>query len=153
MLPKGYSRKNPNSFFTILSYSNNYSSMSSEEFRLDFVACRDLLRKRLTEAPARIQLVTGPRQVGKSTMLLELQRELDDCAIYAAADGPEAALPGFWQRLWQRAEEHAQVHGSAVLFIDEIQHIADWAARLKAEWDRVWRQRRRVHVVATGSSS
>ena len=41
----------------------------------------------------------------------------------------------------------------AVLLIDEIQHAADWARRLKAEWDRVRRRRLRIHVVATGSSA
>lgn len=127
--------------------------MYSKDFLLDFVACRDLLRQRLAEPPARIQLVTGPRQVGKTTMLLELSQELGERAIYVAADSPEAALPGFWRRLWQRAEDTATAQGSSVLFIDEIQHAADWAVQLKAEWDRLRRQRRQVHVVATGSSA
>ena len=140
--------------WTVQTYSNNYSSMVSSEFRLDFVACRDVLRQRLAEpAPTRIQLLTGPRQVGKTTLLLELERELGGRAIYAAADGPEAALPGFWERLWALAEETGKEHGSAVLLIDEIQHAADWAARLKAEWDRLRRRRQRLHVVATGSSA
>jgi hypothetical protein len=47
--------------------------MASEGFRLDFAGCREVLRGRLAEAaPARIQLLTGPRQVGKTTLLLEL---------------------------------------------------------------------------------
>jgi deoxyribodipyrimidine photolyase len=54
---------------TIRSWSNNYSSISSsEEFRLDFAACRDLLGQRLAEPPTRIQFITGPRQVGKTAM-------------------------------------------------------------------------------------
>lgn len=100
-----------------------------------------------------MQLLTGPRQVGKTTLLLELTRELGERAIYVAADGPEAALPGFWERLWTRAEETARAHASVVVLIDEIQHASDWAGRLKAEWDRMRRLRLRVHVVATGSSA
>ena len=61
---------------------------------LDFVQCRNRLLARLAEpAPGRIQLLSGPRQVGKTTLLLELARRLADDAIYAAADGPEGA-PG-----------------------------------------------------------
>lgn len=128
--------------------------MTDYAFRLDYRGCRDLLRQRLSEpAPGRIQLLTGPRQVGKTTLLLELAAELGDEAIYAAADGPEAALPGFWERLWTRAEQTAGSRGRVVLLIDEAQHLADWAERLKAEWDRLRRRRLKVHIVASGSSA
>src|SRR5882724_3510563 len=129
--------------------------MPADTSRLDYASCRETLRRRLAEsAPGRIQLVTGPRQVGKTTLLLELAAELGDRAIYVAADGPEAALPGFWERLWNRAEETAALRGrTKVVLVDEVQHLADWAARLKAEWDRLRRRRLPVHVVATGSSA
>ncbi len=43
------------------------------EFENDFGRCRRLLGERLREpAPGRIQLLTGPRQAGKTTLLLEL---------------------------------------------------------------------------------
>jgi predicted AAA+ superfamily ATPase len=129
--------------------------VSVDVSRLDYASCRETLRHRLAErAPGRIQLVTGPRQVGKTTLLLELAAELGERAIYVAADGPEAALPGFWERLWNRAEETAAVRGrTKVVLVDEVQHLPDWAARLKAEWDRLRRRRLPVHVVATGSSA
>jgi uncharacterized protein len=122
--------------------------------RLDYDECRDALRARLNEpAPGRIQLLTGPRQVGKTTLLLELAAELGDGAVYVAADGPETALPGSWERLWTRAAEAAAGRTKAYVLIDEVPHLADWAARLKAEWDRLRRRRLAVHVAATGSSS
>ncbi len=128
--------------------------MVSTEFRLDPVAARNLLRARLSEPPpGRIQLLVGPRQVGKTTLLLDLASELGDRAIYVAADGPEAALPGAWERLWARGEEAAARHGSCVLMIDEVQHLGDWAAKLKGEWDRIRRRSLGVHLVATGSSA
>ena len=69
--------------------------MIAEAYRLSYTECRDLLSHRLTEAaPARIQLLAGPRQVGKTTLLLELLQRFGDTAVYAAADSPEAALPG-----------------------------------------------------------
>jgi hypothetical protein len=67
------------------------------EFKSDYAPCRDLLLKRLQEpAPGRIQLLTGPRQVGKTTLLLEIAAQFGDAAVYAAGDEPDAALPGFW---------------------------------------------------------
>jgi hypothetical protein len=76
-----------------------------------------LLAKRLGEPPpTRIQLLAGPRQVGKTTLLLELAEHFGESAIYAAADGPEAALPGFWERTWTRAEVVAQQHNCAWSF-------------------------------------
>jgi hypothetical protein len=135
--------------------SKNYSIVTGNLSRLDYTGCREALRRRLAEpAPGRIQLVTGPRQVGKTTLLLALAAELGERATYIAADGPEAALPGFWERLWNRVEETAASRGGTnVVLIDEVQHLADWAARLKAEWDRLRRRRLPVHVVATGSSA
>lgn len=45
--------------------------MPSEGYRLGFRGCLDLLSSRLAEsAPSRIQLLAGPRQVGKTTLLL-----------------------------------------------------------------------------------
>jgi uncharacterized protein len=128
--------------------------MTSEEFRLDYVGCRALLSDRLAEKPpGRIQLLTGPRQVGKTTLLLELAEQLGEAAVYGAADGPEAAVPGFWERLWARVEEVATATGRAILFLDEAHLLPDWAARLKGEWDRLRRRRVPIHVVATGSSA
>jgi predicted AAA+ superfamily ATPase len=128
--------------------------MTESHFRLGYRACRALLEQRLAEpAPAHVQLLTGPRQVGKTTLLLDLARALGPAAHYAAADAPEAALPGFWERLWQRAEALASSHGRAAVLLDEVQYAPDWAARLKAEWDRLRRRHLPIHVVASGSSA
>lgn len=128
--------------------------MTEDEYRLSYHACREVLGKRLAErAPGRVQLLSGPRQVGKTTLLLELAERAGASAIYAAADAPEATLPGFWDRLWARAEETATARGRAVVLLDEAHLLLDWAARLKGAWDRIKRRKIPVHVVATGSSA
>lgn len=128
--------------------------MIEREDRLDYAGARRRLERRLAEpAPGRIQLLTGPRQVGKTTLLLELQRRHGGAALYAAADAPEAALPAFWERLFARAEAEARRRKKAYLLLDEVQSLPDWAARLKAEWDRIRRLGLSIHVVATGSSA
>ena len=118
-----------------------------------FADCRKVLVDRLREpAPGRIQLLTGPRQVGKTTLLLDLAAQFGDRAVYAAGDEPDAALPGFWERRWAEAEARAK-QGTAVLLLDEVHHLSDWAGRLKGEWDRARRRHINIHVVATGSSA
>jgi hypothetical protein len=118
-----------------------------------FAKCREMLLDRLKEpAPARIQILTGPRQVGKTTLLLEIAAQFGDRAVYAAGDDPDAALPGFWERCWADAEARAQ-RGPAVLLLDEVHQLSGWAARLKGHWDRNRRRLIPIHVVATGSSA
>jgi uncharacterized protein len=128
--------------------------MSAEDYRLSFHEAREILTRRLAEpAPGRIQLLAGPRQVGKTTLLLAVADRHGKGAIYAAADGPEAALPGFWERLWVRAAETASSEGRAIVLLDEAHLLHDWAVRLKGEWDRLRRKKLPIHVVATGSSA
>ena len=123
------------------------------EFENDFDHCRRQLAERLREpAPGRIQLLTGPRQVGKTTLLLQLARQFGETTVYMAGDDPDAALPGFWERCWAEAEARAQ-HGTAILLLDEIHHLPEWAARLKGQWDRLRRRQLPLHVVVTGSSA
>lgn len=124
-------------------------------FWLGYRDCEALLKERLDEpTPRHIQLLTGPRQVGKTTLLLAFADRYGDRALYVAADAPEATLPGFWEQLWARAEAIAAASNKpAVVLLDEVHMLPDWAQRLKAEWDRLRRQRSRIHILATGSSA
>jgi uncharacterized protein len=123
------------------------------EFSNDYAVCRKELLRRLQEpAPGRIQLLTGPRQVGKTTLLLEIAAQYGDAAVYAAGDEPDTALPGFWDRRWMDVEERAR-GGKAVLLLDEIHHLPDWAKRLKGRWDQLRRKHLPVHIIASGSSA
>ena len=127
--------------------------MPDKEFRLDYFVCRQLLLQRLHEpAPGRLQILTGPRQVGKTTLVLDLVEQFGAAARYVAGDDPQAGLPGFWERIWSDAEASCS-RGTGVLFIDEIQHIPNWSSRLKGQYDRLRRRKIPLHVVATGSSA
>src|SRR6266576_5429338 len=130
-----------------------YSRIIMPTFTGDYAPCRDLLLKRLREpAPSRIQLLTRPRQVGKTTLLLEIAAKFGDAAVYAAGDEPDAALPGFWERRRADAEVRAR-RATTVLLLDEIHYLGDWAKQLKGYWDHLRRQAIPVHIVATGSSA
>lgn len=135
-------------------YSNNYSTMTAGAIGGTYRECHRLLTERLAEpAPGQIQLLSGPRQVGKTTLILELAEQLGPRAIYSAADAPESALPGHWDRLFAQVESKAVADGLTVLFLDEAHLLHDWATRLKAWTDRLKRRKTPVHVVATGSSA
>ncbi len=111
------------------------------------------LRARFEEpAPAKIQLLSGPRQVGKTTLLLELARAWGAQALYVAGDAPEAQMPGWWDVQLQKAEQIAR-KGKALLLIDEIHYIHNWGRMLKHSHDRITREHIPLHVAATGSSS
>jgi uncharacterized protein len=118
-----------------------------------FVETRDTLRARLREpAPARIQLLTGPRQVGKTTILLDLAAAYGDNALYLAADAPEAAAPGWWLTQWQRAVRLART-GPSLLLIDEVHTLPHWSQLMKAAIDEVYRERLPLHLVLSGSAT
>jgi hypothetical protein len=53
------------------------------EIQNAYASCREMLLARPSEpAPARIQLLTGPRQVGKTTLLLETAARFGDQALW-----------------------------------------------------------------------
>lgn len=115
---------------------------------------RDLLAKRLAEpAPGRIQLLAGPRQVGKTTLLAEVAEQMGDLAVYAAADAPEAALPGFWEAASGPNRGEGR-HPGARHPPAGRSPPAQWLGRSAQK--RLGQLRRRktpVHIVASGSSA
>ena len=96
----------------------------------------------------------GPRQVGKTTLLLKIAARRPDRAVYATADAPEAVLPHWREAIWQRATALArQGPGPAVLLLDEVQHLPGWSSWIKARYDKLRRTGLPLHVVASGSLS
>jgi uncharacterized protein len=110
------------------------------------------LKRRLIEpAPGRLQVLTGPRQVGKTTLLLELSRALPN-TVYHAVDTPEAALPGWWEGVWRDVQARLK-NGPVVVLLDEIQYLAKWDRLAKAKADELQRTKAQVHLVLSGSSA
>lgn len=104
-----------------------------------------LLRARLDEAAPLIQVLLGPRQVGKTTVLKAI---LPAHAVYETADSPVPLPASVIDALWDRAEA---VRGERpVLAIDEIQKISGWSEVVKKRWDT---RKQPIKVVLTGSSS
>lgn len=96
-------------------------------------------------------MLLGPRQVGKTTLLLGLMDQVPN-AIYRAADSPEAAMVGWWETTWRDVIERAD-RETAVVVLDEIQYLDGWERLVKAKVDELRRKKARVHLVVSGSSS
>lgn len=107
--------------------------------------------------------VTGPRRVGKSTLLQQCIQQLlidaDDPAaqaqriVYFSMQDPGLELPGFdldrfFNELVKTAAEAAR-QGAAYLFLDEIQRFPRWELYLKKFYDL----KTPVRFVVSGSAS
>lgn len=112
------------------------------------------LRERLQRVPDLIHVLTGPRQVGKTTTALQIQREWPGPSVYAAAD--ELATPGpeWITAQWSLARAQARRGGTPTLLVlDEVQKAAQWSEQVKGLWDQDRRTGTAVTPLLLGSSA
>lgn len=111
----------------------------------DFVR---ILEQRLGESGTLIQVVLGPRQVGKTTGIKQCLAAIKRPSLYVSADDLMAPNHHWLAEQWQKA---LLLSAGSILVIDEIQKISNWQERLKDLWDN--HNPRSLHVVVLGSSS
>ena len=113
-----------------------------------------LLTTRLKEPRRFIQVVLGPRQVGKSTLVEQVLRSVDLPHLSVSADGTGAASPDWLEQQWEAARLMKSSRGVPVflLVIDEIQKITNWSETVKRNWDADTRAGIEIRVVLLGSS-
>lgn len=114
----------------------------------------DVLRRRLADEPRRfIQIVLGPRQVGKTTSVQSALEGVALPVVSGSADTPGLQSSQWLSEMWIEARGLHDVAGSPViLFLDEIQKVGDWSAWVKKLWDEDTWNGRDIRVVLTGSS-
>jgi len=113
----------------------------------------NIISKRLREKRHFILVITGPRQVGKTTAIHQVLGGMDTPNHYAAADLP-APPPIEWiSQQWDAGRRRLRDGGSAVLVLDEVQKIARWSDEVKRLWDEDTRQGNDLKVVLLGSSA
>lgn len=98
-------------------------------FRRPFV---DTLARRLEAHPILMQVLVGPRQVGKTTGVKQVIEQVAQPAHYANADGLLASDHTWLREQWQQA---LLLGEGSLLVIDEIQKVPNWPETLKALWD------------------
>ena len=100
------------------------------------------------------QVLTGPRQVGKTTIAQQVMDKLPFPFVYASADSPLPPGPEWIETQWRRAEVEADRSGGAVLLVlDEVQKVRGWSESLKSKWDAARRTSRDIRLLVMGSSA
>jgi hypothetical protein len=110
--------------------------------------------ERMNEPRRFIQVLAGPRQVGKSTLIGQV---LNDCTLphYSYnADGVNENDSDWIRRIWEstRVQMDSKQQTEVVLVIDEIQKIRQWSEIVKREWDADTRDKRQLKLFLLGSS-
>lgn len=112
------------------------------------------LKDRLEEPRKFIQVVTGPRQVGKTTMITQLLQKFTLPYVFESADSVMNTDNLWVLQTWESARLRMKVSGvkEYLLVIDEIQKIENWSEQVKQQWDKDTREGVNIKVVLLGSS-
>lgn len=110
--------------------------------------------KRIKEPRRFIQVLSGPRQVGKTTMVLYLLERLNFPYLFAVADAVPNSNPFWIEQQWEVARQQWKQSGASefLLVIDEIQKVDNWSETVKLQWDADTRNGLPIKLVLLGSS-
>lgn len=109
---------------------------------------RELGRRLLAKSPF-IQIIAGPRQVGKSTAVLQLRARWPGTVVSVSADDLLDPSPAWVETHWRKARLSGP---RTLLIIDEIQRIPRWSSVVKRLFDED-RHNPDLQVVILGSAS
>jgi predicted AAA+ superfamily ATPase len=113
------------------------------------------LLKRLREPRRFIQVLAGPRQVGKTVLARQVMESLDIPSLYASADEPTLRDRIWLEQQWELARlkiDPRNGASAALLVLDEVQKVANWSEVVKRLWDEDSRARRQLKVILLGSA-
>ncbi len=113
-----------------------------------------LILKRLYQPRCFIQGLTGPRQVGKTTLAHQVAKELNLPSHYASADEPTLKDSLWLEQQWEIGRIAAkQSSAGALLILDEIQKLPQWSEKIKKLWDEDTLHQTPLKVIILGSST
>ncbi len=113
------------------------------------------IAERMDEPRKFIQVLYGPRQVGKTTMVEQYLAATAHNHLFVTADDTVQAEGSWIRGQWDKARLLLKQSGSAdfILVIDEVQKISNWSETVKKEWDADSRENIPMKVILLGSSS
>lgn len=115
-------------------------------------ASYQIFEERIKEDRKFIQCVVGPRQVGKTTMVTHVLKEIDIPGDYQIVDDSHTA--SWISQLWESARLKIKTKQlkQFIITIDEIQKIKNWSEVVKKEWDFDTVNQINIKLVILGSS-
>jgi uncharacterized protein len=124
--------------------------MNTEIFRQQL----QVFTRRLSEPRRFMQVVAGPRQVGKTTLVRQTLAALDPSIARhsVSADSPGLVGSTWLHTQWETARALAAQAGCCVLVLDEVQKLPNWTEEIKRLWDEDTREGRDVRTVILGSA-
>jgi uncharacterized protein len=110
--------------------------------------------ERVKERRDKIQVIVGPRQVGKSTLMDQVLEKIEIPFTLAKADGVDPADTDWIHRTWESVRGMMKINNEPehLLVIDEIQKINGWSDVVKSEWDWDTHDKIQIKLVLLGSS-
>jgi len=113
-----------------------------------------VLRDRIQEQRMFIQVVMGPRQVGKTTMIKQVLDQISIRYIFESADAVLNSNTAWLSQVWESARLQMKLTKTSdfLLVIDEIQKIDNWSEMVKRQWDKDSLDGLNLKVVLLGSS-
>ncbi len=111
------------------------------------------IQDRLRDQINLVQILTGPRQVGKTTAARSVEKNWPGKAHYAAADLPLPPGPEWIKAQWLTARKLHSEENPALLILDEIQKVRGWSESVKALWEEDRTKNMSMKVLLLGSSA
>lgn len=112
------------------------------------------LINRIQEQRKFIQVILGPRQVGKTTLMNQLVQKYPFGSIVVSADAIGAYNTYWLEQQWEIARIKLAQNGGKefLLVVDEIQKIDNWSEIVKSLWDQDTSNHIPLKVIVLGSS-
>ena len=110
--------------------------------------------KRMEEPRKFIQVIFGPRQVGKTTLVNQMVKKYSFGSSVVSADAIDAYNTYWLEQQWELARIKLTQSGGKefLLVVDEIQKIDNWSEKVKSLWDQDTRNNLPLKVIVLGSS-
>lgn len=111
-----------------------------------------ILTARISEKRNFIQILSGPRQVGKTTMIGQFLKNNPTPNSFHSADNVESS--SWLVQVWEAARQKMAInnHEEFILVIDEIQKINNWSEIVKQQWDYDTFNQINLKVILLGSA-
>lgn len=112
------------------------------------------LMSRLSEDRGKIQVISGPRQVGKSTLIKQVLKETAIPHMMVSADSVPKENTGWIGEMWEtaRARMHFGGYNEYLFVIDEVHKLNNWSEEVKKQWDADTFNDLNMKIVILGSS-